>query len=186
MIELHADRAYAIALRMSGNPADAGDIAQEAFLRAARYIESYDPGLPFEAWLHRIIRNIYYDSLRREAARKSVPLSSDPDDDDSASLEALLPDPAPGPERLAQAAEDSQAVQAVLSTLSVPLRMAVVLVDLEGMSREDSARTLGCSLSALDVRLHRARALLRSRLGFLSDKPVSSGAKKQYEGRTLP
>ena len=51
LIELHADRAYAIALKMAGNPADAGDIVQEAFLRAMKYMKSYDATYPFEATL---------------------------------------------------------------------------------------------------------------------------------------
>ena len=65
LIELHADKAYAIAFRMTGNAADAGDLAQEAFLRAMKYHNSYDQGLPFEGWIYQIIRNIYLGSLER-------------------------------------------------------------------------------------------------------------------------
>ena len=166
LIELHADRAYAIALKMAGNPADAGDIVQEAFLRVMKYMKSYDATYPFEAWLGQIIRNVYLNSLRLEARRKAVPLSGRPQDDDGETLqlEEVLADPTPGPERVAQAESDSARVRETLETLSAPLRMAIVLVDLEGMDREDAARSLGCSLSALDVRLHRARAQLRDKL----------------------
>lgn len=165
LIELHADRAYAIALKMCGNKADAGDIVQEAFLRAIKYMKSYDATLPFENWLGQIIRNVYLNSLAMESRRKSVPLSGTTrDDDDSLALEEVLPDPAPGPERVAQAEDESDRVQRALSTLSPTLRMPIVMVDLEGMEREECARALGCSLSALDVRLHRARAQLRDKL----------------------
>ena len=84
LIEAHADRAYSIALRMTGNEADAGDVVQEAFLRVIKYMKSYDSTYPFEAWLGQIIRNVYLNSLRVEARRKSVPLSpraGDADDD---------------------------------------------------------------------------------------------------------
>ncbi len=165
LIELHADRAFAIALKMSGNKADAGDIVQESFLRVMKYMKSYDPTLPFECWLGQIIRNVYLNSLRVEARRRAVPLSGNSRDDDEAlSLEEVLADTAPGPERVAQAQDESSRVQQALSTLSPTLRMPIILVDLEGMEREECARTLGCSLSALDVRLHRARAQLRERL----------------------
>lgn len=165
LIELHADRAFAIALRMSGDRDAAGDLVQEAFLRAIKYMQSYDPTLPFEAWLHQIIRNLYLNSLRLEARRRQVPLSVvEQDDDERPALEHVLADPRPGPERLADAGGAKDAVQAALDRLSPTLRMAVILVDLEGMSREECARTLGCSLAALDVRLHRARALLRKTL----------------------
>lgn len=161
LIEQHADRAYAVALKMTGNPADAGDVVQEAFLRAMKYIRSYDPSLPFEGWLNQIIRNVYLTSLRSESRRRSVSLSAKADEDD-ASLEDVLEDAEPGPERLAQAQADSEAVQRALTLLSPTLRMAVVLADLEGTPREECARVLGCSLAAFDVRLHRARARLRA------------------------
>jgi len=165
LIELHADRAYAIALKMAGNKSDAGDIVQESFLRVMKYMKSYDPTYPFEAWLGQIIRNVYLNSLRLEARRRAVPLSaSGNDDDETVSLEEVLADPSPGPERVAQARSTSETVQEALATLSPALRMPIILVDLEGMEREECAVALGCSLSALDVRLHRARAQLREKL----------------------
>lgn len=163
LIELHADRAYAIALRMCGSEADAGDLVQEAFLRAIKYMGSYDASLPFEAWLYRIISNIYMDSLRLEARRRQIPLS-DTKNEDARSLEETLADPAPGPEKTAESHGRVDAVQSALGQMSPALRMAVILVDLEGMGREECARSLGCSLSALDVRLHRGRAEIQKRL----------------------
>ena len=161
LIEAHSNRAFAIALRMTGNEADAGDIVQEAFLRVIRYMNAYDDSYPFEAWLSQIIRIVFLNSLRVEARRRSLPLSTVAADDEGFSLEETLPDPAPGPEAAAESRDRVDEVQAALNTLSPNLRMAVILVDLEGMSREDCAAALGCSLSALDVRLHRARARLR-------------------------
>ena len=163
LIALHADKAFSVALRMTGNPADAGDVVQEAFLRVMRYFSTYDPSLPFEAWLGQILRNVYLTSLRKEASRRSVSLTRRPDED-SAALEDFLADDAPGPERLAQARENTDRVQGALTLLSPTLRMAVVLVDLEGSGREEAAAALGCSLSALDVRLHRGRARLKELL----------------------
>jgi RNA polymerase sigma-70 factor (ECF subfamily) len=163
LISLHADRAFAIARRMVGNDADAGDVVQEAFLRVMRYLRTYDPSQPFEAWLAQIIRNVYLRSLRVEARRRSVPLSEGAGED-SLALEEVLADPEPGPQEAVEAAERRDQVQEALQALSAPLRMAVILVDLEGMEREEAARALECSLSALDVRLHRARARLRELL----------------------
>ncbi|NNN04287.1 MAG: sigma-70 family RNA polymerase sigma factor [Elusimicrobia bacterium] len=164
LLALHADKAYAVALRMTGNPADAGDVVQDAFLRAMRYFKSYDPTLPFEAWLNAILRNVYLSALRREYSRRSVSLSKRVDED-SAALEDALADAEPGPERWAEARDASERVQAALSRLSPSSRLAVALVDLEGSPREEAAAALGCSLSALDVRLHRGRQKLKE---FLS------------------
>ena len=163
LIEAHSERAYSIALRMTGNAQDAGDVVQEAFLRVMRYMKSYDRSYPFEAWLSQIIRNVYLNSLRVEARKKQVPLSSGPgdDDEDVFSLEQRLADTAPTPEQDALTRDAHDEVHSGLNALSPNLRMSVILVDLEGMERGDAAVALGISLSALDVRLHRARAKLR-------------------------
>ena len=163
LIALHADKAYAVALRITGDPTVAGDVVQEAFLRAMKYFATYDPTLPFEAWLNQILRNVYLTSLRQEASRRSVSLTARADED-SASLEDALADAGPGPERWAEARENTDRVQAALSRLTPPLRLAVAMVDLEGSPREDAAAALGCSLAALDVRLHRGRARLKELL----------------------
>ncbi len=163
LIALHADKAYAVALRMTGNPTDAGDVVQESFLRVMKYFNKYDPSLPFEAWLVQILKNVYFTSLRKEASRRSVSLSYKKDED-SAGLEDFLAETAPGPEHLAQSQEDSDRVQNALRSVSPATRMAIALVDLEGVPREEAAVALGCSLSALDVRLHRGRARLKELL----------------------
>jgi RNA polymerase sigma-70 factor (ECF subfamily) len=163
LIALHADKAYAVALRLTGNPADAGDVVQEAFLRAMKYFATYDPSLPFEAWLNQILRNVYLTYLRKEASRRSVSLTAKADED-SASLEDALADAGPGPERWAEARDNSDRVQDALGHLTPPLRLAVAMVDLEGSTREEAAAALGCSLSALDVRLHRGRGRLKELL----------------------
>ncbi len=163
LIALHADKAYAVALRLTGDSTEAGDVVQEAFLRAMKYFKTYDPTLPFEAWLNQIMRNVYLTSLRKEAARRSVSLSAKADED-SASLEDALADEGPGPERWAQARENTDRVQGALDRLTPPLRMAIAMVDLEGSSREEAAAALGCSLAALDVRLHRGRGRLKELL----------------------
>jgi RNA polymerase sigma-70 factor, ECF subfamily len=163
LIALHADKAYAVALRLTGNPADAGDVVQEAFLRAMKYFATYDPSLPFEAWLNQILRNVYLTYLRKEVSRRSVSLSARADED-SASLEDALADMGPGPERWAEARDAGDRVQAALGRLTPPLRLAVAMVDLEGSTREEAASALGCSLSALDVRLHRGRHRLKELL----------------------
>jgi RNA polymerase sigma-70 factor (ECF subfamily) len=84
--------------------------------------------------------------------------------EDGASLEDVLADTEPGPERRAQAQENTDRVQNALTQLSPSLRLAIAMVDLEGCSREETAAALGCSLSAVDVRLHRGRQKLKELL----------------------
>ena len=110
--------------------------------------------------LNAILRNVYLSALRREARRRSVSLSAKADED-AASLEDALAAAGPGPERWAQAREDSDRVQAALDRLSPSLRAAVALVDVEWSGGEDAAPALGSSVGPLYVRLHRGRQRLK-------------------------
>ena len=63
---------YNIALRMSGNPDEAQDLAQEAFVRAYRSFDSYRRGTSFDKWLYRIVTNLYIDEVRRRKRKPHV------------------------------------------------------------------------------------------------------------------
>src|SRR4051812_22250518 len=78
LLQRCADKAYGFALRLSGNDADAQDLVQEAFARAFEHRDRYDPTRPFEAWLYRILHNIFLDSVRRYEYKHKVSLDAAP------------------------------------------------------------------------------------------------------------
>src|SRR5258708_3577810 len=85
-----ADKAYNFALRLSGNQSDAHDLVQEAFARAFAKRDRYDPSRPIEAWVNRILHNVFLDSVRRYERRHSVSLDAPVTDSGEGSWDSLL------------------------------------------------------------------------------------------------
>ncbi len=158
-------QAYNIAYRMAGNHADAEDITQEAFIRAYRFFDRYNRALPFENWLYRIISNVFVDEIRKRPKAKLQSLDQ-PVNVRSTACEVHLeiPDTATNPERMSLEAAIDEPLQRALDALPPDFRQAVILADIEGMSYEEIADSMGCSLGTVRSRLHRGRKLMRNRL----------------------
>jgi RNA polymerase sigma factor (sigma-70 family) len=152
----HSARVYRLAYRLTGNPHDAEDLTQETFVRVFRSLSSYTPGT-FEGWLHRITTNLFLDQARRRRRIRMEALGDDAEH---------VPGPSGlgSPERGFEHANLDQDVQRALDALSPEYRAAVVLCDIEGLSYEEIAVTLGIKLGTVRSRIHRARAQLRAAL----------------------
>lgn len=152
----HSARVYRLAYRLTGNRADAEDLTQETFVRVFRSLSSFTPGT-FEGWLHRITTNLFLDQARR---RTRIRMDSLGDDADRLPGRLGLGTP----ERGFEHANLDVDVQSALDALSPEFRAAVVLCDIEGLSYEEIAVTLGVKLGTVRSRIHRARAQLRESL----------------------
>ena len=155
IVREHSARVYRLAYRLTGNQHDAEDLTQEVFVRVFRSLSTYSPGT-FEGWLHRITTNLFLDSVRRRARIRFDALGED--------TTGRLAGREPGP---AQAYDDTHLdadIQAALDALPPDFRAAVVLCDLEGLSYEEIAATLGIKLGTVRSRIHRGRSQLRAAL----------------------
>jgi RNA polymerase sigma-70 factor (ECF subfamily) len=155
VVRTHSARVYRLAYRLTGDPHDAEDLTQEVFVRVFRSLSSYTPGT-FEGWLHRITTNLFLDQVRRKQRIRFDALAEDAGD----RLAGREPTPA-------QAYDDRHFdadVQQALDALSPEFRAAVVLCDVEGLSYEEIAATLGVKLGTVRSRIHRGRAQLRAAL----------------------
>ena len=158
VVRNHSARVYRLAYRLTGNPHDAEDLTQEVFVRVFRSLSSYTPGT-FEGWLHRITTNLFLDLVRRRARIRFDPL---PDD-----AERIPGRGQSGTQNPAQHYDDTHFdgdVQAALDALPPDFRAAVVLCDLEGLSYEEIAATLGIKIGTVRSRIHRGRSQLRAAL----------------------
>jgi RNA polymerase sigma-70 factor, ECF subfamily len=155
VVQEHSGRVYRLAYRLTGNQHDAEDLTQEVFVRVFRSLSSYTPGT-FEGWLHRITTNLFLDGARRRKRIRFDALGDDADD--------RWPGRDPGPERSFEHGNLDVDVQAALAALPPDFRAAVVLCDLEGLSYEEIAATLGIKLGTVRSRIHRGRAQLREAL----------------------
>jgi RNA polymerase sigma factor (sigma-70 family) len=155
IVEAHSARVYRLAYRLTGNQHDAEDLTQEVFVRVFRSLSTYTPGT-FEGWLHRITTNLFLDMVRRRQRIRFDALAED--------AAERLPSREPSP---AQAFSDTHFdadVQQALDTLAPEFRAAVVLCDIEGLSYEEIAATLGVKLGTVRSRIHRGRSHLRAAL----------------------
>jgi RNA polymerase sigma factor (sigma-70 family) len=167
IVAQHSTRVYRLAYRLTGNPHDAEDLTQDVFVRVFRSLSSYTPGT-FEGWLHRITTNLFLDQVRRKQRIRFDALADD------------AGDRLPGRERTpAQVYDDEHFdadVQRALDELSPDFRAAVVLCDIEGLSYEEIAATLGIKLGTVRSRIHRGRGQLRASLEHRDPaRPLGSG-----------
>jgi RNA polymerase sigma-70 factor (ECF subfamily) len=168
VVREHADRVYRLAFRLSGNRADAEDLTQETFVRVFRSLAEYTPGT-FEGWLHRITTNLFLDMVRR---RQRIRFDALPED-----VNDRLAAREPGPEQAYDENNLDPEIQAALDALPPDFRVAVVLCDLEQLSYEEIAATLGIKVGTVRSRIHRGRVLLREALAHRAPglRPVEPG-----------
>lgn len=162
IVRTHWTRVHRLALRLTGDRDDADDLTQEVFIRVFRSLGSYVPGT-FEGWLHRITVNLFLDGARRRRRLRFDALTEE--------ISARLPDRGATPERAFEADHLDVDVLAALDRLSPAFRAVVVLADVEGMTYEEVAETLGLKLGTVRSRLHRARGQLRRSLQHRAPRP---------------
>jgi RNA polymerase sigma-70 factor (ECF subfamily) len=155
LVRQHSSRVYRLAYRLTGNQHDAEDLTQEVFVRVFRSLSSYTPGT-FEGWLHRITTNLFLDMARRRQRIRFEGLGDQ--------AVGLLRDDEPTPAQAFDARHLDTDVQQALEALAPEYRAAVVLCDIEGLSYEEIAGTLGVKLGTVRSRIHRGRAQLRAAL----------------------
>ncbi|MFC4909057.1 RNA polymerase sigma factor SigE [Actinomadura gamaensis] len=163
IVDQHSTRVFRLAYRLTGNRHDAEDLTQDVFVRVFRSLSSYTPGT-FEGWLHRITTNLFLDRARRKQRIRFDALAEDADE----RLEGREVSPA-------QSYDDRHLdadIQAALDSLAPEYRAAVVLCDIEGLTYEEIAASLGVKLGTVRSRIHRGRAQLRVALEHR--RPASS------------
>ncbi len=159
LVERYETAAYNVALRAVGNPEDAADATQEAFLSAFRAIGELRGS--FKPWLLRIVLNACHDLHRRQQRRPATSMDALVEE----AGEAPWADPGtPDPEAIMLSHETRQVIEQVLEALSEEQRLAIVLVDLQELSYEEAAEAMGCAVGTIRSRLARGRARVRDRL----------------------
>ena len=176
IVEQHSARVYRLAYRLTGNVHDAEDLTQDVFVRVFRSLHTYQPGT-FEGWLHRITTNVFLDKMRRKQRIRFDALS-----DESA---ARVPSRGRGPEQTYEDTHLDDDVQRALDALSPDFRAAVVLCDIEGLSYEEVAATLGIKLGTVRSRIHRGRSQLREALAHRAPQPRATTRPAPVRGRIV-
>ena len=155
LIARHLPRMMMLARRMLGDPSEAEDAVQDAFMRLWTHAARWQPGAAkFETWLYRVTLNQCYDRLRR---RPGIRLEEAGD----------VADPAADPEQNLGDASLAEAVGRAVRELPDRQRAAILLCHYQGCGNIEAAEILGISVEALESLLARGRRALRQRLGHL-------------------
>lgn len=167
-------RIYNLTLRMTGNPEDAMDLAQEAFLNAWRGLKFFKGDSAFSTWVYRLASNACIDHLRRQKRRRdiSAPMPVDEEDDSTPDV----PDERFQPEQELERQELRRAVAKGLEQLSDEHRQVLVMREINGLSYQEIGDILDLEAGTVKSRIARARNSLRKILvesGNFSNPPSS-------------
>jgi RNA polymerase sigma-70 factor (ECF subfamily) len=161
----HEDRLYTIALRLLGDPRDAEEVAQDAFVRAYRALASYDAArlreLRLRPWLAAIVVNLARNRATRRRQPPSVSLDAAAPDG-SAVADRLASTPAGEPAAAAERRERAAHWSALLAALPDRYRAPIVLRHVDGLSFSEMSESLGRPEGTLKAQVHRGLALLRT------------------------
>ena len=164
LIHLYQAPIYNVAYRILGDASEASDAVQETFMKIFRGIKTFRGESGLKTWIYRIAIS---ESLNRQRWwkrwRRHAPVSIDDTSPNGARLVEVT-DSRPSPEFACAQMEMEREVQKALNGLSFEHRVAVVLRDIEGLSYEEIAETLGLSLGTVKSRLWRARSEMKTKL----------------------
>src|SRR2546427_6038937 len=153
---VHLDSLYRVALRLTGNAADADDLVQETMLKAYRAWDQYEKGTNAKGWLLTILRNAFINEYRR---RTRHPETVDLDTIEPYSVFSDVQDDDPQGTFFDRIVDDE--VLRAIDQLPEQFRETVVLSDVEGLSYEEIARIIDVPVGTVKSRLFRARRLLQ-------------------------
>ncbi|HET8692044.1 MAG TPA: RNA polymerase sigma factor [Steroidobacteraceae bacterium] len=149
----HAGRVYGLCLRMTGHPQSAEDLTQDTFVSAWRSLPGYEGRSSFSTWLHRIAVNAVLAKRRSPQGRNEVSMTDDSGEQMDFEAETVMDDATPID------------VERAIAALPSGARDIVVLHGVYGYSHEEAADMLGVAVGTCKAQLHRARRLMRARMG---------------------
>ncbi len=162
LVRTHHRRVYGLCYRFTGSPADAEDLTQDVFLKIYSNLASFDTNRgSLQVWITTMTRNLLVDNFRRTKNQRATG-SLDDGWDQTEELKPVdrLMSHAPSPHEMAARKELEKMVQAALSHVSVELREAVILRDLQDMDYKEIAQVLGIPEGTVKSRISRGRAEL--------------------------
>lgn len=176
LVTKYQQRVYNLALRMTCNEEDAFDLAQEAFLKAWRGLETFQYESAFSTWLYRLTSNACLDFLRAQKRKKTVSLTYEDDEGEETQIDVL--DPAPTPEQAALASEDREQLRRALDALDDESREIITLRVIDDLRYDQIAEVLGIKEGTVKSRLSRAREKLKKKLLLIGNNPENLSSEK--------
>jgi RNA polymerase sigma-70 factor (ECF subfamily) len=172
----HSKRVYHLCLRMIGNPADAEDLTQEAFMQVFRKIHTFRGNSAFSTWLHRLSVNIVLMRLRKNKL-KEIPMEGDENEESE-----RPPKEFGAPDLVLNGSVDRVGLKRAVAKLPPGCRQVFLLHDVLGCEHHEIAEKLSYSIGNSKSQLHKARMRLRKLLGMGSRKSAPRGKAPSIAG----
>ncbi|MCB9450132.1 MAG: RNA polymerase sigma factor [Anaerolineaceae bacterium] len=154
----HADRIYRLGMNLLHDEQQADNVVQDTFLTLIEHIDQFEGRSSLSTWLYRVGHNHCLTQLRRVRPNLELDSLDEPD------IAPVNFTPWSAPEEMVFSSEIAGELERAIATLSPALRAVFVMRDIEEFATGETADILGISESAVKVRLHRARLLLREQL----------------------
>jgi RNA polymerase sigma factor (sigma-70 family) len=164
----HINSMYNFAYRLTLDSDDANDLVQDTYLKAFRFIDSFERGTNAKAWLFRILKNSFINDYRKK--------SKEPAKVDYQDVESYYNsddvDRQITPDLRVESLQDmiGDEISNALNSLDVDFRTVIILCDLEGFKYDEMAKILDIPIGTVRSRLHRARNLLKDKLSKYAKK----------------
>lgn len=183
-IALLQNTVYSFSMKVCGHPEDAEDTMQEVLYRSLGHLSKIKEPQALAVWLYTVTRNRCWRMRRKGASAPKQMVALDELMPDEAELGRLLADAAQGPEEDVSQAEQANLLHKAVLHIPPPLRVVLVLHDMEELDTDQVATILGLKAGTVRVRLHRARLLVRKEMALLLEKAsTQSGAEKAPKTR---
>jgi RNA polymerase sigma-70 factor (ECF subfamily) len=181
LVKQYDRQVFRISQHIVQNREDAEDVVQDAFLKAYEKLDQFQGNSKFYTWLVRIAVNESLMRLRKRRTGRMVSIDEDVETEEG-SMPRDLADWSPDPEALYGQSEMADILRKTIQGLPPGIRVVFALRDVEGLSTEETAETLGLSIPAVKSRLLRARLQLRERLSrYFRNRDVKPAALNPSE-----
>lgn len=160
LVNKYQKKVFNIALRMMGNYDDAGELAQEAFIKIFKSIKSFKEESTLSTWIYRIATNVCLDEMRKRKKRWILSLDEEIQAEDG-EIQRQVEDHAPTPDIIAEINDTKSVINKAIEKLPEDYRTVIVLRDLQGFSYEEIAKIIDKPDGTVKSRINRARKELK-------------------------
>jgi RNA polymerase sigma-70 factor (ECF subfamily) len=178
LVQRHQARVFHLARSLLRNPADAADIAQEAFVRAYGSLGRYRAEGSFTAWIAKITNNLAIDFLRRQKIQASTELDENLTDSDASHAGILASQVPADPQASTLRHELGRELERALGRLPEKHRSILILREIDGLTYQELSETLAVPVGTVMSRLFHARAKMQEMLREYLESPSEDAAAK--------
>lgn len=169
LVDRYRSRVFRLAMRFTGDRAEAEEIQQEVFLTVYQKIDKFEGRSAFSTWIYRVAVNASLMRIRKVGRNETIPIETVDNELSSDEEDRYVP-----PDGKLITEESLAEIERAMDNMPTDLKTAVILRDVEGFSNEETAEILDLTVPAVKSRLHRAREYLRARLSDLYQNTVEN------------